>query len=79
MAAAPDRSEVITMLAGLRARSPEEVDDRIDSLELAWLAHQVEQRYGVPLGEDDEERLAEIRSVDDAVRVLGELVGGRSA
>lgn len=79
MTAAPDRTEIITMLAGLRARSVAEVDDRIDSLELAWLVHQVEQRYGVPIDEDDEEQLAGIRTVDDAVRILGEVVGGRPA
>jgi hypothetical protein len=41
------RDEVIAMLATYGDRSPEAVRERIDSLELAWLIHQVEQ---APLG-----------------------------
>ncbi len=34
-------------------------------MELAWLVHQVEQRYGVELADDQLER---INTIDDAVR-----------
>ena len=41
-----ERSEVVAMLATYGDRRPEQVPEAIDSLELAWLIHQVEQRYG---------------------------------
>lgn len=41
------------MLATYGGREPDQVPEAIDSLELAWLIHQVEQRYG-ELNLDDE-------------------------
>lgn len=67
--ATPDRDEVVAMLATYGNREPDQVHERIDSLELAWLLHRVEQRYGVALdlGDDD---LARMSTVDGAVDVL---------
>ena len=66
--AAPGRAEIIDWLAGLGERSSEL--ERIDSMELAWLVHQVEQRYGVELGD---EHLDRIKTIDTAVTVLAEV------
>ncbi|MFG1620991.1 acyl carrier protein [Kribbella sp. NPDC049227] len=65
----PGRDEIISWLAGLGERPPG--TDRIDSMELAWLVHQVEQRYGVELGDDQLERMT---TVDDAVTVIAEVL-----
>ena len=59
------------MLAGYGERTPQEVPETVDSLELAWLIHQVEQRYGRPFDADDE-ALARMTTVGEAVLVLGE-------
>jgi hypothetical protein len=72
------RSEVVAMLASYGNREPSAVGERIDSLELAWLLHQIEQRYGVDL-EVDDAALARMTTVDGVVEVLSELgVGVRS-
>ena len=71
----PDRRDVVEMLATYRDRAPEAVGERIDSLELAWLVHQVEQRYGVALDLDDD-ALARMSTVTGAVEVLGEVTAG---
>ncbi|TCO13134.1 phosphopantetheine binding protein [Kribbella steppae] len=65
----PGRDEIITWLTGLGERPPGA--ERIDSMELAWLVHQVEQRYGVELSDDQLERMT---TVDDAVAVLAEVL-----
>ncbi|MFG1815593.1 acyl carrier protein [Kribbella sp. NPDC049174] len=65
----PGRDDIITWLTGLGERPPGA--ERIDSMELAWLVHQVEQRYGVELSDDQLERMA---TVDDAVTVLAEVL-----
>jgi hypothetical protein len=69
----PDRDEVVAMLASYGERSPEQVRERIDSLELAWLVHQVEQRYGRMLDLDDDV-LMRMTTVTGAVDVLGEVL-----
>lgn len=66
------RDEVVAMLATYGERSPEEVPESVDSLELAWLIHQVEQRYGRPFDADDE-ALARMTTVDAVVEVLADL------
>ena len=63
----PGRAELLTWLAGLGERPPGA--ERLDSMELAWLVHQVEQRYGVELADDQLERMA---TLDDAVTVIAE-------
>lgn len=66
---APDRAEVVAMLAAYGERDAGAVVERIDSLGLAWLVHQVEQRYGVSLDLDDAQ-LSRMDTVDGAVDVL---------
>jgi hypothetical protein len=66
-----ERSEVVAMLATYGDRRPDQVPEAIDSLELAWLIHQVEQRYG---GLDiDDDALARMSTVTGAVDVLRDL------
>ena len=66
-----ERSEVVSMLATYGDRRPEQVPEAIDSLELAWLIHQVEQRYG---GLDiDDDAFARMFTVTGAVGVLRDL------
>lgn len=69
----PDRGEVIAMLATYGDRTPEQVRERLDSLELAWLIHQVEQRYKAELDLDDDQIL-EMSTVDGAVTVLAKVL-----
>ena len=61
------------MLATYGDRPSSEVGERIDSLELAWLVHQVEQRYGVTLDLDDES-LIRMTTVGGAVEMLGKVL-----
>ncbi len=65
----PGRAELLTWLAGLGERPTGA--ERLDSMELAWLVHQVEQRYGVELADDQLERMA---TLDDAVTVIAEVL-----
>ena len=65
----PGRDDIITWLTGLGERPVGA--ERIDSMELAWLVHQVEQRYGVELSDDQLERMT---TVDNAVAVLAEVL-----
>lgn len=69
-----DRADVVAMLATYGDRPPAAVRDRIDSLELAWLVHQVEQRYGVALDLSDDD-LLRMNTVDEAVTVLRAVIG----
>ena len=66
-----DRSDVVAMLATYGDRQPEQVPEAIDSLELAWLVHQIEQRYG-PLDVDDD-MLARMSTVTSVVDLLQDL------
>jgi hypothetical protein len=75
---APTRSDLVTLLAKYRNRSPEEVSERLDSLELVWLLSQVEHHFNVVLDLDDE-RVASITSVTDAVEVLSAEVAAAAA
>ena len=72
MASAPSRDDVLAMLATYGERRPEDVAEGIDSLELAWLVHQLEQHYGVPIDLTDDD-LARMSTVTGAVEVLHEL------
>jgi hypothetical protein len=65
------RSEVVAMLATYGDRRPEQVPEAIDSLELAWLIHQVEQRYGAL--DIDDDAIARMVTVTGAVDVLRDL------
>lgn len=64
----PQRSDVIAMLATYGDRQPDQVPEAIDSLELAWLIHQIEQRYG-ELDVDDD-TIARMTTVTGVVDVL---------
>ena len=64
---------MVELLATYGDRMPEQVRERIDSLELAWLLHQVEQRHAVTLDLDDDS-LMRMTTVDGAVAVLGEVL-----
>ena len=66
------------MLATYGERSPDQVPESIDSLELAWLIHQIEQRYGKQFDVEDDV-LAQMTTVAGAVRVLRELGFGAGA
>jgi hypothetical protein len=66
-----ERSEVVAMLATYRDRRPDQVPEAIDSLELAWLIHQVEQRYGAL--DIDDDAIARMVTVTGAVDVLRDL------
>jgi acyl carrier protein len=65
------RDDVVAMLATYGDRTPDQVREKIDSLELAWLVHQVEQRFGVSLDLEDDSLIA-MSTVDGAVKVLGD-------
>ncbi len=68
------RAEVVAMLASLGDRGVDEVSDRIDSMQLAWLMNQVEQRYGVEIDLTDGQ-FAQMGTIDGAVEVLRETLG----
>ena len=71
MAGVLQRSDVVAMLATYGDRLLEQVPEAIDSLELAWLIHQIEQRYG-PLDVDDD-MLARMSTVTSVVGLLQDL------
>ena len=45
--------------------------ETVDSLELAWFVHQLQERYGRPFDPDDEV-LARMTTVTEVVRILAE-------
>jgi len=59
------------MLATYGDRQPDEVPEAIDSLELAWLLHQIEQRYGEHDFDDD--MIARMSTVAGVIDVLTDL------
>jgi hypothetical protein len=71
----PDREEVVTILAKLGDRTPDEVTERIGSLEVAWLISEVEQQYHVTLDLSDE-ALAQMVTISGAVATLAVLLSG---
>lgn len=64
------------MLATYGDRRPEQVPETIDSLELAWLIHQIEQRFGVLDVDDD--TIGRMSTVTGALSVLSDLRVGSS-
>ena len=68
-----ERADVLQMLQSLNERATDPDRERLSSMEVAWIVHQVEQRYDVELDLDDDQ-LAKLRTIDDAVVVLGESV-----
>jgi acyl carrier protein len=67
------REDVVAMIASLGDRTAAEVGERIDSLQLAWLVNQAEQRYGVEIDLTDGQ-YARMSTVDGAVDVLREAI-----
>lgn len=65
----PQRAEVVELLAAFGDRTPDQVPEGIDSMELAWLVHRIEQRYG---GRFDDDALARMTTVTGVLRVLDE-------
>jgi hypothetical protein len=63
------RDDVVAMIASLGDRPVSEVGDQIDSMQLAWVVNQAEQRYGVELDLTDGQ-YARMSTVDGAVEVL---------
>ena len=61
------------MVASFGDRPVAEVGERIDSIQLAWLVHQVEQRYGVEI-ELDDAQFGQMNTITGAVDVLREKV-----
>lgn len=74
MPGVPQRADVVAMLATYGERDPEQVPEAIDSLELAWLIHQIEQRYG-ELDVDDD-TMVRMSTVTGVLGVLTELKVG---
>jgi hypothetical protein len=66
---APDRADLISMLAAFGDRAPDAVGEQIGSLELTWLITMVEQQYNVTLDVSDDQ-LARMSTVSGAVIVL---------
>jgi hypothetical protein len=62
------------MLATYGDRQSEQVPEAIDSLELAWLLHQIEQRYGAVDVDDD--MIARMSTVTGVLGVLKDLKVG---
>jgi hypothetical protein len=72
---APDRAEVVEMLAAFGQRSVDEVPEQIGSLELTWLITKVEIEYGVTL-ELSDETLMSMTTVTTAVSALRDVLAG---
>lgn len=61
------------MLASYGGRQPGQVPEVIDSLELAWLIHQLEQRYGTL--DIDDDMITRMSTVNGVLGVLADLWG----
>jgi hypothetical protein len=72
---APDRDEIIAMLAAFGDRAPEAVPERIGSLELTWLITGIEQQYNVTLDLSDDD-LSRMTTVSGAVAAFREALAG---
>jgi hypothetical protein len=73
-----DRAQLVSMLAPLAHRSRDPEAERLDSMEVAWLVHQVEQHYHVRLDLEDDE-LAKMGTITDAVQLLNDSVAAGRA
>ena len=62
------------MLATYGDREPDQVPEGIDSLELAWLIYQLEQRYGALDVDDD--MMTRMSTVTGVIDVLKDLRAG---
>jgi acyl carrier protein len=73
--AAAYRDEVMAILVDVGYRTPDMSRERIDSLELARLVYEIEQRYGVELALEDEDLVA-MSTVSGAAEVLHRVRSG---
>ncbi|MEU2515902.1 acyl carrier protein [Streptomyces syringium] len=64
---------LVEILAEYGEREADDIAERVDSLELAWLVHSLEERYGLELDLDDVQ-LARMTTLDAALAVLGEIL-----
>ncbi|SPE53560.1 hypothetical protein SNS2_2026 [Streptomyces netropsis] len=64
---------LVEILAEYGEREADDIAERVDSLELAWLVHSLEERYGLELDLDDVQ-LARMTTLDAALAVLGEVL-----
>ena len=64
---------LVEILAEYGEREADDIAERVDSLELAWLVHSLEERYGLELDLDDLQ-LARMTTLDAALAVLGEVL-----
>ncbi|MFV8129998.1 acyl carrier protein [Streptomyces syringium] len=64
---------LVEILAEYGEREADDIAERVDSLELAWLVHSLEERYGLELDLDDIQ-LARMTTLDAALDVLGEVL-----
>jgi len=64
-----DRDEVVAIIAAQQNRAPDAVGERLDSLDLVWLLHAVQERYGVAIDLSDGQ-FGAVRTISDAVAVL---------
>ena len=66
------RDDVVAIIAEHGNRPPDQVAERIDSLGVAWLVHEAERRWGIPMDLSDE-LLERMTTVTGAVEVLRSL------
>ncbi|MEV6775529.1 acyl carrier protein [Streptomyces syringium] len=64
---------LVEILAEYGEREADDIAERVDSLELAWLVHSLEERYGLELDLDDLQ-LARMTTLDATLDVLGEVL-----
>jgi acyl carrier protein len=64
-----DRDEVVAIVAAQQNLAPDAVGERLDSLDLVWLLHTVQERYGVTIDLSDGQ-FGAVRTISDAVAVL---------
>ncbi|HEY2578261.1 MAG TPA: hypothetical protein VGI74_18305 [Streptosporangiaceae bacterium] len=72
---APDREQIIAMLAAFGDRAPEAVPERIGSLELTWLITGIEQQHNVILDLSDDD-LTRMTTVSGAVAAFRDALAG---
>lgn len=77
----PGRADVVAILAAFGERTPDEVPEDVDSMELAWLVHQLEQAYGGTVPESALVRMATVSTVVEELASLAEagVFGGADA
>ncbi len=66
-----DRDEVLAILAAQQNLAPDAVSERLDSLDLVWLLHTVQERYGVVIDLSDGQ-FGAVLTISDVVAVLRE-------